>query len=115
RHRSEPGGGPVNPVIAHLERQLTSGRRLLQIVLEQNEAIRAQDVEGVLARLADVQQEMVRRIQLESERDQILNSAAVRLGCPASEVTLERMLALEPGADADRALHMSAELRGVLA
>jgi hypothetical protein len=105
----------VNAVIVHLERQLTSGRRLLQIVLEQNESIRAQDVEGVLARLADVQQEMVRRIQLEAERDQLLSTAAVRLGCPAGEVTLERMLSLEPGADAERALQMSAELRGLLA
>ena len=104
----------MNPVIVHLERQLTSGRRLLQIVLAQNEAIRDQDVEGVLARLADVQQEMVKRIQLERERDELLQSAATRLRCPVQEVTLEAMLVLVPGEDAGRARDMSAELHGLL-
>jgi hypothetical protein len=42
-------------LLEHLERQLASARRLLQIVLAQGEAIRLQDVETVLARLGDVQ------------------------------------------------------------
>jgi hypothetical protein len=105
----------VNPVIVHLEHQLSSARRLLQIVLEQNESIREQDVEGVLARLSDVQQEMVKRIRLEQQRDQLLANAAAGLGCTPDEVTLEDMLRLVPAADAARARAMSAELRGVLA
>ncbi|MGN6378753.1 MAG: flagellar protein FlgN [Gaiellales bacterium] len=104
----------MNPVTVHLERQLTSGRRLLQIVLAQHEAIRAQDVEAVMARLADVQQEMVKRIQLERERDQLLERAASSIGCSVEQVTLEDMLRFVPTGDAERAREMSAELRGVL-
>jgi hypothetical protein len=59
----------VNGLVEHLERQLASNRRMLQIVLAQSEAIKVQDVQGVLARLAEVQQEMVQRGQIERERD----------------------------------------------
>ena len=59
-------------LLDHLEQQLASARRLLQIVLAQSEAIREQDVETVLARLGDVQTEMVKRVQLERERDGLL-------------------------------------------
>ena len=45
-------------LVEHLERQLASSRRLLVAVTAQREAIKAQDVETVLARLADIQQEM---------------------------------------------------------
>jgi len=101
-------------VILHLERQLASSRRLLQIVLSQNDAIRRQDVEEVLARLGDVQQEMVKRIQLERERDQLLEQAARVLGCPPDEVTLDGLLDLL-GGTAQRARELSAELKGTLA
>ena len=62
----------MNGLVEHLERQLESNRRLLQIVLAQGEAIKVQDVQTVLARLADVQQEMVKRAQIERERDGLL-------------------------------------------
>jgi len=75
-------------LLDHLERQLASARRLLQIVLAQGEAIRAQDVEAVLARLGDVQSEMVKRVQL-------LTTMGQR--------------------DAEQAREISAELRGTLA
>jgi hypothetical protein len=105
----------VNGVNEHLERQLQSSRRLLQTVIAQSDAIRAQDVEGVLARLAEVQQEMVRRMQLEHERDALLDRAAAALGRPADELTLEMILVLLPADQAARARELSAELRGTLA
>jgi hypothetical protein len=101
-------------IVEHLERQLASTRRLLQVVLAQTDAIRAQDVEGVLARLADVQAEMVKRVQLERERDVIMQHAGTLLGCVPEAVTLPALLELLPGGDARRAAEMSAELRGLL-
>ncbi len=101
-------------LIDHLERQLASARRLLQTVIAQRDAIRAQDVESVLARLAEVQQEMGRRMQLERERDVLLDQASTALRRPASDLTLEMILVLLPGDDAVQARTLSAELRGTL-
>ena len=101
-------------LIDHLERQLASARRLLQTVIAQRDAIRAQDVESVLARLAEVQQEMGRRMQLERERDVLLDQASTALRRPASDSTLEMILVLLPGDDAVQARALSAELRGTL-
>lgn len=101
-------------LIEHLERQLASAQRLLQTVISQRDAIRAQDVEGVLARLAEVQQEMGRRMQLERERDVLLDHASTALRRPASDLTLEMILVLVPAGDAVRARTLSAELRGTL-
>jgi len=101
-------------LIDHLERQLASARRLLQTVIAQRDAIRAQDVESVLARLAEVQQEMGRRMQLERERDMLLDQASTALRRPASDLTLEMILVLLPGDDAVQARALSAELRGTL-
>ena len=102
-------------VLEHLDRQLESSRRLLAVVLAQGEAIRKQDVEGVLARLGEVQAEMVRRAQIEQERDVIVRLAAARLGTTPDAVTLDAVLDGLPADDATRAREMSAELRGLLA
>jgi hypothetical protein len=104
----------MTELLEHLESQLESARRMLGIVLSQGESIRAQDVEGVLARLGDVQAEMVKRVVLERERDRLLADAASVLGMPAAELTLESLLVLVPDAGAARAREMSAELRGLL-
>ena len=104
----------MSRVVSHLERQLASARRLLGVVLAQNEAIRAQDVEGVLARLADVQAELSVRGVLESERDAILHETGLRLGLDPREVDLDGVLAGSPPAESLRARELSAELRGVL-
>jgi flagellar FlgN protein len=104
----------MTELLQHLESQLESARRMLGIVLSQAESIRAQDVEGVLARLGDVQAEMVKRVVLERERDRLLADAASVLGMPAAELTLESLLVLVPDADATRARELSAELRGLL-
>ena len=102
-------------LLAHLDTQLGSARRLLGLVLEQGKSIRARDVDGVLGKLAEVQTEMGRRGALEQERAGVLQRAGASLGVPATEVTLERLcLLVTPGA-ADAARGHSAELRGLLA
>jgi len=102
-------------LLAHLDAQLSSARRLLGLVLEQGKAIRNRDVDGVLGKLAAVQTEMGRRGGLEQDRAGLLQRAGASLGVPATEVTLERLcLLVTPGA-ADAARDRSAELRGLLA
>ena len=102
-------------LLAHLDSQLGSARRLLALVLEQGKFIRARDVDGVLGKLAEVQTEMTRRATLEQERAGLLQRAGASLGVAATEVTLERLcLLVTPGA-ADAARERSAELRGLLA
>jgi len=105
----------VTGLVEHLERQLASNRRMLQIVLAQSEAIKIQDVQGVLARLAEVQQEMVQRSQIERERDALLANAAQVLRVPADQVTLDMLLQLTPEPTATRVRVLSAELKGLLA
>jgi hypothetical protein len=105
----------VNGLVDHLERQLESNRRLLKIVLAQSEAIKVQDVQTVLARLADVQHEMVKRAQIERERDGLLQTAAQVLRVPADQVTLDMLLTLTPEPTATRVRALSAELKGLLA
>jgi hypothetical protein len=102
-------------LLAHLDTQLASARRLLGLVLEQGKAIRARDVEGVLGRLADIQTEMGRRGTLEKERAGLLQRAGATLGVPATQVTLERLCALVTPGAAEAARLRSAELRGLLA
>jgi len=102
-------------LLVHLDTQINSAQRLLALVLGQGKAIRARDVDVVLAKLADVQTEMGRRGALEQERAGVLQRAGAALGVPATEVTLERLcLLVTPGA-AEMARQRSGELRGLLA
>jgi hypothetical protein len=102
-------------LLVHLDAQIASARRLLGLVLEQGKAVRARDVEAVLARLADVQTEMGLRGALEQDRAALLQRAGVALGVPATQVTLERLCALVAPGAAEAARQHSAELRGLLA
>jgi hypothetical protein len=102
-------------LLAHLDTQIASARRLLALVLEQGKAIRSRDVDGVLARLADVQTEMGRRGALEQDRAALLQRAGAALGVPAAQVTLERLCGLVTPGAADTARERSGELRGLLA
>jgi hypothetical protein len=105
----------MSALLEHLDRQLVSSRRLLQVVLGQSDAIRRQDAESVLASLADVQTEMAARERLERERDELVGRAAVSLGRRPDEVDLESILTLVSPADAAEARAKSAELKGLLA
>jgi hypothetical protein len=105
--------GPA--VIGHLDAQLVSARRLLDLVLRQGQAIRRQDVEAVVARLGELQAEMERRGRLEADRTQLLTQAGGALGMPAHAITLEALTSLMRPADAAAVQERSAELRGLLA
>ena len=101
-------------LLVHLDTQVNSARRLLKLVLAQGAAIRARDIDAVLARLADIQSEMVGRGALEIERTDLLQRAGAALGVPPASVTLERLCALVTPGAARSAMERSAELRGLL-
>ena len=102
-------------VLAHLDLQLASARRLLGSILAQGAAIRGRDVEAVLGNLAEVKTEMSLRSSLEEERTNLLVRAGIALGVPAPQVTLDAMTRLMPANEAARARQRSSELRGLLA
>jgi len=102
-------------LLAHLDQQIASARRLLALVLEQGTAIRGRDVDAVLARLTDIQAEMGRRGTLEAERTGLLQRAGMTLGIQASQVTLERLCQVITPEAGRVAVERSAELRGLLA
>ena len=101
-------------LLVHLDAQINSARHLLKLVLAQGAAIRERDTEAVLARLADIQNEMVRRGKLEQDRTGLLQRAGAALGLPATAVTLERLCQLVTPSAAQAAMQRSAELRGLL-
>ena len=102
-------------LLAHLDAQIASAGRLLALVLDQGAAVRGKDVEAVLTRLGDIQTEMGRRGQLESERMRLLTSAGQALGIAPAQVTLDSLCALVTPGAAELARTRSAELRGLLA
>ena len=102
-------------LLAHLDTQLASARRLLALVLDQGGAIRSRDVDGVLGKLAEIQTEMGRRGALEQERAGVLQRAGAALGVPAAQVTLERLCDLITTHGAVAVRERSSELRGLLA
>jgi hypothetical protein len=102
-------------VIAHLDVQLESARRLLDTVLRQGAAIRRQDVDEVLARMTDLQSEMEHRSTLELQRTDLLTRAGAQLGVAGHAITLDAMTTLMAPHEAAAARERSAELRGLLA
>ena len=102
-------------LLAHLDTQIDSARRLYGSILAQGKAIRSRDVEAVVARLSEVKTEMGRRGELEEQRTDLLVRAGIALGVPAPQVTLDAMTTLMPANEAARARQRSAELRGLLA
>jgi FlgN protein len=102
-------------VLAHLEAQLASAQRLLQAVLAQGVAIRAQDVDAVVRQVAAFQAELERRARLEDDRARLLARAGAQLGVAPAAVTLSQLTALMAPPDAQLAQARSAELQGLLA
>jgi hypothetical protein len=102
-------------LLVHLDAQISSARRLLGFVLAQGKAIRARDVDAVIARLTDIQTEMGRRSSLEQDRAGLLQRAGAALGVSVAAVTLEHLCGLVSPAAAQAARDRSAELRGLLA
>jgi hypothetical protein len=101
-------------LLTHLDAQLSSSRRLLEITQAQGEAIRLREADTVVALTAELQNELHRRRVLDDERARLLRDAALELGRPAHEVTLDEVCTIvSPGA-ADSARERSAELRAML-
>jgi len=104
----------AHAVLAHLDAQIDSARRLYASILSQGKAIRERDVESVITRLSEVKTEMSLRAGLEEQRTELLVRAGIALGIPAPSVTLEAMTTLMPAREAIAARERSAELRGLL-
>lgn len=102
-------------VARHLDLQIASAQRLLDLVLRQGASIRERDIEAVLARLADIQVEMAARESLERERTELIRRAAVRLEVEPVAVSLPALVSLAAPTEGERLLARSAELRGLLA
>jgi hypothetical protein len=105
----------MSELVAHLDRQVRSTRRLLGIVISQATAIRERDVETVLSKLGELQGEMVQRAQLEQERDGLMKRSAALLRIDPAEVDIDALVTLETPQDAVVARDLSAELKGLLA
>jgi hypothetical protein len=99
----------------HLQAQIISAERLLQCILRQGVAVRAREVEGVLAAMTEIQAEMGARSRMEHERAALLHRAGAALGLNPAGVTLEAITALMAPAEAELARARSAQLRGLLA
>jgi hypothetical protein len=101
-------------VISHLEAQLVSARRLLQVVLEQGAAIRARDVQQVVSLTGMLQVELQRRALIERDRAILLDRAGAHLGVAPTAVSMSLLdVVMDPGL-APLAHARSAELRGIL-
>jgi hypothetical protein len=114
-----PSSGGVDPLLtgdllAHLDLQIVSAARMLELVLAQSAAIRRRDVDTVVRHVAELQAEMERRNRLEEQRARLLQRAAATLGIPAHAVTLAKIAAEMAPADAAVATRRSAELNGLL-
>lgn len=111
-HRADPV--LTVEVLTHLDAQLVSVRRLLQVVLSQGAAIRRRAVSEVVSLTGVLQAELQRRKLLEDERARLLERAGIRLGIPAGGVTLTLLEQLMDPKSAQDARERSAELRGLL-
>jgi FlgN protein len=98
----------------HLDEQIASARRLLELTVRQGEAIRARDVDAVTRRLHDIKVEGGRRERLELDRTLLLERAGALLGKPAAQVRLEDIASGLAPAEAGQARARSEELRRVL-
>lgn len=113
-HASSSDRALAADLLAHLEVQLVSARRLLSIVLEQGGAIRARAVHKVVELAGLMQAELERRTPIDSERAGLLARAGGRLGIEPSEVTLVRLCAILDGETAHALRERSAALRDLL-
>lgn len=101
-------------VIAHLDAQLASARRLLGIVLEQGAAIRRRDVQNVVSLTGMLQAELQRRALIERDRARLLERAGARLGIAPTAVSISLLDAVMDPQRVGEAHARSAELRGML-
>lgn len=109
----ERDGLQPGEVLAHLDEQIASSRRLLQALIAQTDAIRQHEVEQVLMRLREIQVEIGGRARLELDREALLERAANALGVAPATLDIQAILPLLPEHERRPALARSAELRGL--
>lgn len=112
-----PGGVDAalgNELIAHLDHQVGSAQRLLQIVLAQGAAIRSRDVETVVHYAGAMEVEMERRVSIEQTRTRLLERAGSHLGVSPTAVTLDLFAQLLDPPTAELARERTTQLRGLL-
>ena len=107
-------GGLGMALLAHLDEQLRSADRMLDLVLRQARAVRMRDVESVLALVGQIQAETDARGRLESSRTALLTQAGAALGVHGSAITIDAFCSLLDPAMAAEARERSDRLRGVL-
>lgn len=105
----------TNDVLAHLDAQITSAARLLEIAMAQAAAIRARDVDAVVRQITAFQAELERRTRIEDERTRLLARAAGALALSPAEVTVTRLTMLMGPHEGRTATTRSAELQGLIA
>lgn len=101
-------------VLAHLDAQLESARRLLSIVLDQGAAIRRRDVKEVVTQTGLLQVELQRRTLIERDRMRLLERAGLLLGVAPGAITIGMLDSVMDPPRAPQARSRSAELRGLL-
>ncbi|WP_320669664.1 flagellar export chaperone FlgN [Patulibacter defluvii] len=101
-------------LLVHLDEQHRSAERLRAAVAGQSAALRARDVDALLARTAELDAEVVFRATLEERRARLLARGAALLGAEPQAVTLERLATLATPEEADAARERSAALAAVL-
>jgi hypothetical protein len=101
-------------LILHLDRQLTSARRLAQIVSAQAGAIRRRAVREVVAAAGELSVEMHRREGLEGERLALIERAAELLGVPREVVVFSAIVARLDPERAQTVIRLTEELTGLL-
>lgn len=111
---SEQTGTLGAALLSHLDAQLRSADRMLELVLAQGRAIRARDVQLVLELVGRIQAETDARARLESDRTTLLTAAGHALGVHGSAITLDAFCSLLDPATAAEAKARSSRLRGVL-
>jgi flagellar FlgN protein len=102
-------------ILAHLDAQIASAARLLEIALAQGAAIRSSDVDGVVRQVAAFQAALDSRARVEEDRSRLLARAGVLLGIAPEAVTLGQLTATMSPPDAAVVEQRSAELQRLLA
>jgi len=101
-------------VVAHLNTQMASARRMLAIVLEQATAIRQRSVPNIVRLAGALQAEIHRREAIELERTQLMERAGGKLGIPAGDVSITLLTTVMDEQNAEVVRSRTAELRGML-
>lgn len=101
-------------LIRHLDDQLRSAERMLDLVLRQARAVRTREIDTVLALVGQIQAEADARGRLEADRTALLTRAGQALGVHGSAITIDAFCSLLDPATARDARERSDRLRGVL-